>query len=97
MFSVHNHAQSPIYKALLMPLTVMGVEYHYAVLEGSVIFFTFIFSKQIFVLLIGIPLHISGILLQRYDQNIMNILYIHAAHISPGRNKHLWGGKTYAP
>ena len=89
--------ESTVYKALLLPLTIMGVDYHYFIFEGGIIFCSFIFSKNFIVLLLFIPLNLAGVILQKFDPNFIQLLRVHVLTLKPGRNRRLWGCKSYAP
>ena len=88
--------ESVMYKALLIPLTIMGVNYYYFILEGILLFGCFIFSKQLAILLLGLPFHILGVLLQRLDPHFMPLMRVHLLSLRPCPNAAWWGGKSYA-
>ncbi|MBE8215903.1 MAG: hypothetical protein HAW62_06230 [Endozoicomonadaceae bacterium] len=88
--------ESNVYKALLIPITIMSVNYYYFIFESIFLFSCFIFSKQLFILLFSIPLHSIGIVLQRLDPHFMPLLKVHLFTLKSGRNHAIWGGKSYA-
>ncbi len=97
--SIYSHdelIESMVYKALLIPVTVMGVNYYYFMLEVVILFCVFIFSKQLIILLLILPLHTVGVLLQKIDPYFIPLIKVHALFLKSTPNRMLWGGTSYA-
>lgn len=85
-----------LFLALTRPPMVKGIPMEAFFLNIIVTLCAFILSKQLWVVLIWIPLHATCFMLCLMDKQIFSILLCNSRLIKAG-NKSLWNGVSYEP
>lgn len=85
---------SPLFKGLTKPVTIMGVDYNYFLLNFVSIVILFINTSSFLLTLVFVPLHFLGLMLCKMDPHIFKLLSVRAT-IGATRNKSLWNCQSY--
>lgn len=83
----------PLVRALTVPPTLLGVPYLYFMFMGVVSAVLFLATKNLFMLLAGLPLYAIGRIMVARDPQIFEILMIRSAKCPP-RSKSFWHGAS---
>lgn len=87
---------SIVFKALLRSPTFFGVDYDYFLITLGAVVIIFIYANSFMSLLLYLPLHAIGFLLQLTDPHIFKLLSVRSA-IGTIKNKALWKCQSYEP
>lgn len=79
----------PLVLGMTRPLMVFGVTYSYCVIEAMTTVVLFLVGNRLLYLLALLPLHITGVLLCRWDARYFDILMRVLQHARPARNRGL--------
>lgn len=96
MKNTDNAYDNTLFLALTRPSMIMGVTMDAFFINIIVAFCIFILSKNVFFLLIWVPLHVICLLLCRMDKHIFSLL-LGSVRLKKAANKKLWKGVSYEP
>ena len=85
---------SPIFQGLTRRPTLLGVDYHYIIFSGLLIFLLFINLKSLWVIALILPAYFMGWILCHLDPDIFSVLRI-KLHIGVVRNRPYWRCQSY--
>ena len=83
--------------ALTRPPMMLGIPYVLFILESVIVCLIFINTKNLFTLLLAVPLHGLSYWLTIIDNRFVDILMVRLSKCPPTRNRLFWGGDSYQP
>lgn len=91
----HEHLLiTPLVKGLTRPPSLFGVPYQVMMVIGVVAAVVFLVTKNLFMLLVALPLYAIGRIMIIRDPAIFEILAVRGQK-TPPRSKAFWGATSY--
>lgn len=89
----------PLYQAMTRPATILGVRLEWFLFSIVVGFMSFMHTKSLPAMLVALPVHGLGMLIQRSDPHFMSLWITYLIKVRPSHtSKFQYGGTaTYDP
>ena len=88
---------SPLFKGLTLPPMKWGVTYNFLYAEGMSIVLLFIWTSNLLVPFLLIPIHTVAVLISADNPRIFVHLGLWMKTVGKNLNRGYWGGSSYEP
>ena len=89
--------QDILFLALTRPPMVFGVTYTFLVVNVLATGLGFIWSKNLWMLLMAAPIHLAGYVSCIRDPRLFDLWYVKLRYALPAQTRFFWGGNSYRP
>ena len=89
--------QDILFLAVTRPSMVYGVTYTFLVANVLITGLVFIWSGNLWMILLGGPVHLAGYVSCIRDPRWFDLWYVRLRYALPAQNRFFWGGNSYRP
>ena len=92
-----SRQQDILFLGLTRPAMVFGVTYSFLVVNVMGTGLVFIWSANLWALLLGVPIHVVGYVSCLRDPRRFDLWYVWLRYTLPTQTRFFWGANSYRP
>ena len=92
-----SRQQDILFLGLTRPAMVFGVTYSFLVVNVLSTGLMFIWSGNLWMILVGAPIHVVGYVACLRDPRRFDLWYVWLRYTLPAQNRFFWGANSYRP
>ena len=86
-----------LFLGLTRPVMVFGVTYTFLVVNLLVVGLVFIWSGNLWALLLAAPIHLAGYVTLLRDPRRFDVWFVRLRYALPAQTRFFWGANSYRP